>query len=275
VITEPPKLPASPDLRFTAQEWNTLMTSPYLGMAVEANSTPDFGFDGGRVLYHDTDSPVFADNDYSPDEPQYATAPIMDVVRQGRASVDAFHSFRVDAAHTFYWGTWNGSVNPVEIQINATDPTKKDLIYAPFHWATLLPTDPGVITARTGSVSYNTVIVAHGGGSGGGPLTPANVLFNANVNFDTGIVTGGNLNIYNGPENWNVGFNGKVSENVLDVQVDNTLSSVSVSVGTPMPVEGDIGMVFTGNSGKALGGGFSLQAIGNPGTHVEGILLVK
>ncbi|MBI5040572.1 MAG: FecR domain-containing protein [Gammaproteobacteria bacterium] len=275
VVTQPDDLPASSDLRFTALEWDKLKTSPYLGMAVEANNTPDYGFDGGRVLYHDTDSPVFADNGFGPHEPQYATAPIQDVLRRGGASVDAFQSFRVDAGHTVYWGTWNGNINPVEIQTDATDPTVKEHIYAPFHWATLLPTDPGAIAARTGTVMYNNVIVAHGGGSGGGPLTPGNVMFNANVNFDTGAITNGNLNIYNGPEIWNVGFGGKVGGNIVDVHVNSAISSVSVSTTNPQPVEGDIGMAFTGNNGQAIGGGFSLQAIGNPGTHVEGILLVK
>ena len=45
---------------------------------------PDFGFDGGRVLYHGSNSPVFTDNDYRPHEPQFATAPILDVVRRAR-----------------------------------------------------------------------------------------------------------------------------------------------------------------------------------------------
>lgn len=275
VVDKPADLPASSDLRFSATEWNTLMTTPYLGMAIEANKTPDFGFDGGRVLHHDTDSPVFVDKGYGPQEPQYATAPILDVVRRGGASVTAFHSYRVDTLHTVYWGSWDGNVNPVELQTDPTDPAIKDLAYAPFHWATLLPTDPGAIAARSGSVMYNTVIVAHGGGSGGGSLAPGNVMFNANVNFDTGAITNGNLHIYNGPEIWNVGFGGKVIGNIADVRVNNTVSSVSMSTSNPMPVEGDMGLAFTGNSGQAIGGGFSLQAIGNPGTHVEGILLVR
>ncbi|MBI5461682.1 MAG: FecR domain-containing protein [Gammaproteobacteria bacterium] len=275
VVDQPADLPVVSDLRFTATEWDVLKTTPYLGIAIEANKTPDFDFDGGRVLYHNTDSPVFVDNGYGPHEPQYATAPILDVMRRGGASVTAFHSYRVDTTHTVYWGSWDGNVNPVEIQTDPTDPAIKDLAHAPFHWATMLPTDPGIIAARTGSVAYNTVIVAHGGGSGGGSLTPANVMFNAQVNFDTGAVTNGNLNIYNGPEIWNVGFGGKVVGNIVDVQVDSAVSSVGVStVGNPRAVEGDMGLAFTGNNGQAIGGGFALQAIGSPSTHVEGILLV-
>jgi hypothetical protein len=275
LVNEPADLPASGDLRFTAAEWDALQKTPYLGIAVEAEDTSFFGFDGGRVLYHGTDSPVFTDNGYGPHEPEYETAPILDVVRRGGATVDAFHSHVVDAAHTFYWGTWNGSVNPVEIQIDASDPSVIEPMYSPYHWATLLPTDPAVMAARTGTVSYNNVVVAHGGGSGGGPLTPANIAFNADINFDSGAVSNASINIYNGPEAWDVNFNGQLRGNVLDLMIDNSTSTVTVSPNPASPVEGDIGMVFTGNSGQALGGGFMFQEAGNPARHVEGILLVK
>lgn len=271
-LVEPP---TSPDLRFTASEWSDLQTTPYLGIILEANDTPDFGFDGGRVLYHGTDSPVFADNGYGPHEAQYLTAPILDVERRGQASVDAFGSVTLDAAHTVYWGTWNGSVNPVEIQTDPYDPAVKDLVYRPFHWLTMLPTDPGVLAARTGTVSYNTVVLAHGGGSGGGPLNPTNVNFNATVNFDTGAVSGAALNIYNGPEIWSATFAAKVSGNVLDILQSSIGGTVTASPNPARPIEGDIGMAFTGNQGQALGGGFEFQEIGNPARHVEGILLVK
>jgi hypothetical protein len=276
VIDETGDLPASPDLRFTAAEWNALQTTPYLGIGVEAGGDAFLGFDGGRTLYHGTDSPVITDNEYGPHEPEYTTAPIVDVIRRGNAAVDAFSSQVVDSGHTVYWGTWNGKVEPFEIQTDASDPSVKESIYAPYHWMTMLPTDPAVIAARTGSVSYNTVVVAHGGGSGGGPLTPANVFFNADINFDTGAVTAGSLNIYNGPEAWNVYFSGMVRGSVLDVKVDPLASHVMASpMPAPQPVNGDIGMAFTGSSGQALGGGYMFQSTTNPATHVEGVLLVK
>lgn len=276
VVNQPSDLPVSQDLRFSDSEWKELQTTPYLGIWIEANTTPDSGFDGGRVLGHGSNSPVLTENGYGPHEPQYLTAPILDVVRRGGASVDAFGSYAVDsAAYTVYWGTWNGTINPYEIQIDPTNGAIKELSYAPLHWATMLPTDAGVIAARTGTVSYNTVVVAHGGGSGGGPLTTASMNFNANVNFDTGAVTSGMLNIYNGPETWNVNFSGQVRANVLDVLINNSTSSVTVTPSPSQPIEGDIGMAFTGANGQAVGGGFSLQAVGNPATHVEGILLVR
>ena len=275
VVNDTTSLPLSSDLRFTSAEWNSLQTTPYLGIIIEANSSPDFGFDGGRVLGHGTNSPVFTDNGYGPHEPQYATAPILDVERRGAASVDAFANYVVDAQHTVYWGTWNGSVNPVEIQTDATNPAIKELIYAPFHWATMLPTDTAVMAARTGSIVLNNVIVAHGGGSGGGPLTPGNLTFNANVNFDTGAITAGTLGITNGPEIWNVNFAGQVRGNIFDAIINNSTSSVMVTPNPTQSIEGDMGLVFTGSSGQAVGGGFNFQAIGNPATHVEGILLVQ
>ena len=165
-------------------------------------------------------------------------------------------------------------MNPVEIQTDPANGAIKELIYSPVHWATLLPTDAAAIAARTGTVSYNNVVVVHGGGSGGGPLTTANVNFNANVNFDTGAVTAGALNINNGPEVWNMDFTGQVRGNVLDIPKSALTGNVTVTPTPARPIEGDMGMVFTGNSGQALGGGFSLHEIGNPGRHVEGILVV-
>ena len=274
VINDPTDVPAAQDVRFTASEWKALQTTPYLGIWIEDNTTPDFGFDGGRVLHHGSATPLFTENGYGPHEPQYATAPILDVVRIGKARVAGFGSYNVDAEHTVYWGTWDGTVNPVEIQIDPTNGAIKDLSYRPYYWATMLPTDSAVIASRTGSVSYNTVVAAHGGGSAG-VLNAGNVHFNANVNFDTGAVTAGLLNIYNGPESWNVNFSGKVRSNVMDVKIDTATSSVAVSPGPAKPIEGDMGFAFTGRNGQALGGGFSLQAVGDPRIHAEGVLLVR
>lgn len=275
VVNESSDLPASTDLRFTAAEWGVLQDTPYLGIAVEAEDTSFFGIDGGRVLGHGTDSPVFTDNGYGPHEPEYESAPILDVVRRGGATVDAFASQVVDVGHTVYWGTWNGTVNPVEIQVDPDDPSVIEPMYSPYHWMTLLPTDPAVLAARTGTVNYSNVIVAHGGGSGGGPLTPANLSFNADINFDSGAVSNAYLGINNGPETWNVNFNGQVRGNVLDLLIDNSTSTVMVSPNPARSVEGDIGMAFTGSSGQAIGGGFMFQEAGNPTRHVEGILLVQ
>lgn len=275
VVNEPADVPSAQDLRFSTSEWNALQTTPYLGIWTEANTTQDFGFDGGRTLYHGSNSPVLTENGYGPHEPQYATAPILDVLRRGKASVDAFGSYSVDTSHTVYWGTWNGNVNPVEIQIDPTNGAIKEFIYAPLHWATMLPSDPAAIAARTGTLTYNNVVVAHGGGSGGGPLTTANVNFNANVNFDTGAVTAGALNINNGPEVWNMNFTGQVRGNVLDIPKSALIGNVTVTPNPARPIEGDLGMAFTGNNGQALGGGFSFQEIGNPGRHAEGILVVR
>lgn len=274
-INNPTNLPPASDLRFTAAEWSSLQTTPFIGLVVEVNNTTAFGFKGGRALNHGTNSPVITDNGYGPHEPQYATAPIQAVIRQGAAAADAFSSQSVDGAHTLYWGTWNGSVNPVEIQTDATNPDVKQLVNAPVHWATLLPTDKAVIAARSGSINMNSVLVAHGGGSGGGPLTPANVTFNANVNFDTGAITAGTLGINNGPEIWNVNFAGQVRGNIFDAQVNTVTSTVMVSPSPTQSVEGDLGMAFTGNAGQAIGGVFNFQAIGSPATHVEGVLLVQ
>ena len=274
VINDPTDVPAAQDVRFTAGEWKALQTTPYLGIWIEDNTGADFGFDGGRVLHHGSATPLFTENGYGPHEPQYATAPILDVVRIGKARVAAFGSYNVDTEHTVYWGTWDGTVNPVEIQIDPTNGAIKDLSYRPLYWATMLPTDPAAIAARTGSVSYNTVVAAHGGGSAG-VLNAGNVSFNANVNFDTGAVTAGMLNIYNGPENWNVNFSGQVRSNVMDVKINTATSGVAVSPGPAKPIEGDMGFAFTGRNGQVLGGGFSLQAVGDPRIHAEGVLLVR
>lgn len=273
----PADVPASADLRFTSAEWDALQTTPHLGIGVEAGGDAFLGFDGGRVLYHGTNSPVITDNEYGPHEPEYATAPIVDVIRRGNAAVDAFSlpPYTVDAGYAVYWGTWNGNIDPFEIQTDASDPTVKELIYAPYHWLTLLPTDQTVIAARTGSVSFSNVVVAHGGGSGGGPLSPANVFFTAGVNFDSGAITSGAINIYNGPEAWNVYFSGMVRGSVLDVQVDPVASTVMASPNPVQAVDGDIGLVFTGSNGQAIAGGYMFQAISDPATHVEGVLVVE
>ncbi|RRQ22675.1 FecR family protein [Thiohalobacter thiocyanaticus] len=261
----------SQDARLSDAEWDKLINGNHLGIILEAN-TAQQGIRGGRAIVDPAGSPVITDNGYAPFDSEYADAPILEVFRQGSATLDALGSHTVDSNHTVYWGVWNGNPDPVIIQTDATDPSVTRTSNRPFFWATLLPTDPGVLDARTGIVTYNNLIAVQGGGSGG-QITAADVTFTLDVNFDTGALTNGSLQIGNGSEFWQIDLSGQLRGSIADLTVEQT-SSVYVSPSTH-GVIGDIATGFTGNNGEVLGGGFLFEAEGDPGIHAEGILLVE
>ncbi|BAZ94850.1 uncharacterized protein FOKN1_2478 [Thiohalobacter thiocyanaticus] len=260
----------SQDARLSDTEWQQLYSGSHLGLILEANSATQ-GMRGGRAIADPAGSPVFTENGYAPFEPEYADAPIKEVFRRGGAALDALGSHTVDSNHTVYWGVWNGNPDPVIIQTDATDPDVIRTSNKPFFWATLQPTDPAVLDARSGVVSYNNVIAVQGGGSGG-QITAADVTFTLDVNFDTGAVSNGNLQIGNGAEYWNIDLAGQIKGSFADLEIEPT-SSVTVSPSN-YGVLGEVVTGFTGNNGEVLGGGFLLEAQGDPGIHAEGILLV-
>ncbi|MAT64151.1 MAG: hypothetical protein CMN57_00705 [Gammaproteobacteria bacterium] len=261
----------SRDARLSDTEWQQLYNGNHLGIILEANSASQ-GMRGGRAIADPAGSPVFAENGYAPFDPEYADAPILEVFRRGNAALDALGSHTVDSNHTVYWGVWNGNPDPVVIQTDATDPDVIRTSNKPFFWATLQPTDPAVLDARSGVVSYNNVIAVQGGGSGG-QITAADVTFSLDVNFDTGAVSNGNLQIGNGAEYWNIDLTGQIKGSFADLEIEPT-SSVTVSPSN-YGVLGEVVTGFTGNNGEVLGGGFLLEAQGDPGIHAEGILLVE
>lgn len=260
----------SRDARLSDTEWQQLYNGNRLGLILEANSASQ-GMRGGRAIADPAGSPVFTENGYAPFESGYADAPILEVFRRGNAALDALGSHTVDSNHTVYWGVWNGNPDPVIIQTDATDPGVTRTSNKPFFWATLQPTDPGVLDARTGIVTYNNLIAVQGGGSGG-QITAADVSFSLDVNFDTGAVSNGNLQIGNGAEFWNIDLTGQIKGSFADLVIEPT-SSVTVSPSN-YGVLGEVVTGFTGNNGEVLGGGFLLEAQGDPGIHAEGILLV-
>ncbi|HYE36391.1 FecR domain-containing protein [Methylocaldum sp.] len=230
------------------------------------------GFDmfrGGYATPGADGNPIFADNSFAPGEPGFVTEPIVEVIRRGGAAIVGLNS---SDKYPVQWGVWDGNVNPIEIQFDLNDPAKIAQEYRPAFWITALPTPIEAIRNLTGTVTYNQVLMAQGGGSGG-MVNPANFLFSMDVNFGSGEVTNGRMQIYNA-DAWDVRFAGKIIGPVIDIDKSPATASVSTVNGVP-GVNADIGTILVGDRAQAAGGLFDLEQSGNPARHVEGVFLVQ
>ena len=226
-------------------------------------------FRGGYATKDANGNPVFADNSFIPGEPGFATGSIIEVIRRGGAAIDGWSA---TSQYTFEWGVWNGNVNPIEIQYDPNDPSKIAQQYRPAFWITAIPTPMETIRNLTGTVTYNQVLMAQGGGSGG-MVNPANFMLSMDVNFGSGEVTNGRMQIHNA-DSWDVRFNGKIVGPGIDIVSSPATESASTVNGIP-GVKSDIGAAFVGDRAQAAGGLFDLEQSGNPARHVEGIFLVR
>jgi len=230
------------------------------------------GFDmfrGGYATSGSDGNPIFADNTFAPGEPGFVTEPIVEVFRRGGAAIVGVNS---SDKYPVQWGVWDGNVNPIEIQVDLNDPAKIAQEYRPAFWVTAIPTPIEAIRNLTGTVTYNQVLMAQGGGSGG-MVNQANFLFSMDVNFGSGEITNGRMQIHNA-DAWDVRFAGKIIGHDIDVVNSPATASISTVNGVP-GVNVDIGTVFVGDRAQAAVGVFDLEQSGNPARHVEGVFLVQ
>ena len=133
--------------------------------------------------------------------------------------------------------------------------------------------NPTPVAKLTGSHSYATGIMSSfiGSGSAG---DVSSLIADMDVNFDTGIINNGNLDLLAGDQTWTVNFEGQVQAGIVDLNVINgqLLDSTGLISNA---INGDLGGVFTGNKGEAFVGGFDLLDTINPINSVDGIFTIE
>jgi len=160
----------------------------------------------------------------------------------------------VDATHEVHWGVWNGTADPVLDLIDPADPVRVLPIPERVLWATVLPTRPDVLAARTDKVTLNTVM---------GAVT-------MDVDFAAARIFNGNLGLEAASDYWWLEFEGDIRGSFADLRL---LPGSRVNGNNA--VDGVMGGVFTGRNGEALLQVFDLKDASDPGRWAQGMLLVK
>ena len=124
-----------------------------------------------------------------------------------------------------------------------------------------------------GSHSYATGIASSFIGSGNaGEIS--SLTAGMDVNFDTGAISNGSLQVQVADQAWSVDFSGAVMNGAVDLNalggqlIDNT-GIISNSI------EANLGGVFTGNSAEAFVGGFDLLDSVNTLNSVNGLYSIE
>lgn len=281
---------SSGDTRLTDAEWVSVTTSGYVGMAITAGPGSK-GIRGGRSTAP-TLGPVITDvgnetNVFANPE----TTPIAEVWRQGTAPAGP----TVAPANPYgvQWGVWNGSASdPVVVQLDPNDPSRKMLIDKPVFWATAIPALESDIASRSGVIHYDNLLGITGGGSGG-MVTASNVLNqHMDIDFSSGAISGVlDLSFQTGPsqyQTWFLDYNGQLRGNFVDIKLNGAdVSDLDPSLIGSVPktdysmyttywhdAVGSIGGALVGPKGKGYAGGFDVESMQNPNIHTEGLILL-
>ncbi|MFB3104713.1 MAG: hypothetical protein ACE1ZA_07255, partial [Pseudomonadales bacterium] len=157
------------------------------------------------------------------------------------------------------WGTWGGGPVEFETLAGGVQPISR-----PVFWLTMAPTTSLPLSNFYNLSSSAGQITTLGSGSGPGPVQVTS--FTANVNFATGALTLGNMNVTDGGVNWVTNFTGSVNGPSFSA----TLGATSF-VGAGLAAEGTIVGGVTGPGASTIGGVFDFQQTSDPtNVHVEG-----
>jgi hypothetical protein len=171
--------------------------------------------------------------------------------------------------HDIQWGKWNQPLdsNWLVVQEISDQLTRID---TGEYFAEFVTTDSGKLN---GSHSYRTGIASSfiGHGQNGAISSLAAAL---EVNFDTGQISNGLLEIQADEQIWSVSFAGLVNQGL--VQLDATGASLSNADGLlSEQIDSQLGGAFTGTNGEAFIGGFDLIDQLNPANQVNGLFTIE
>ena len=167
------------------------------------------------------------------------------------------------------WGRWNSTVDENWVVVTQVDENLV-VLSAGDYFAAVNPTD---IAQLTGSHQYATGIASSFIGSGSaGDIS--DLVASMNVDFSTGSITNGNLQLSVADQIWSIDFDGDVRNGAVSlIGGDGSLLDSSGLVSNA--INANLGGVFAGPSGEVFVGGFGLLDEMNPFNSVEGIFTLE
>jgi hypothetical protein len=167
------------------------------------------------------------------------------------------------------WGSWAA---PVEDNWLVVQEAENGLIRIDTgdYFAEVNPTN---IANMQGAYEYRTGIASSfiGSGSAGDISSLAASMA---VDFDTGIISAGELNVQVAEQVWAISFDGLISGGAIELQaIDGSLHDASGLLSNQ--IEAQLGGVFTGDNAEAFVGGFDLYDQLNQFNEVNGLFTIE
>ncbi len=167
------------------------------------------------------------------------------------------------------WGKWDRSIDAnwgIVTRVNDA----LTIVSTSKYFAEVNPTP---VANLKGIASYGSGLVSSFIGSGSaGEIN--SLLATMDVNFDTGSITNGSLQVNVADQAWAIDFVGSVNGGVVGLgataaQLWDSTGLISTSINA------NLGGLFTGNAAETFVGGFDLQDLINPLNSVEGIYTIN
>ena len=180
-------------------------------------------------------------------------------------------TFPESSAETFdiAWGSWDSPADQNWVVVRQVDDKLVRITTSEF-FAELSPTP---VANMTGSHSYRTGIASSFIGSGSSGDIHSLVAEMA-VNFDTGAINNGSLQVLSGDHSWSVNFDGLAQNGLVELNaLEGQLMDASGIISNNLEV--DLGGAFTGQNAEAFVGGFQMLDMINELNHVEGIFTIE
>ena len=129
--------------------------------------------------------------------------------------------------------------------------------------------NPAPLAKLTGSHSYTTTVISSFIGSGSaGDIS--SLLAGMQVDFESGIISQGSLDILVNDQSWAIEFDGSVRHGIVDLNaVNGQLFDNSGLISNS--IDANLGGVFIGDTGSAFFGGFDLIDEMNSFNTVNGL----
>ncbi|MCH7817133.1 MAG: hypothetical protein IIC60_11245, partial [Proteobacteria bacterium] len=167
------------------------------------------------------------------------------------------------------WGRWNNNVDENWLIVAYID-DQLVRITTSNYLADVVPTN---IANLSGSHSYATGIASTFIGSGSaGAIT--SLVAALDVNFDTGMINNGSLQVQVADQVWSINFDGSIRGGIVDLNAING-QLIDGSGILSNAIDANLGGVFTGGSAEAFVGGFDLLDTINSLNSVEGLFTIE
>jgi hypothetical protein len=174
------------------------------------------------------------------------------VLRQGSAPASGVATTTI-VGFPVSFGAWNASVtNPAIIQPDSANAGLTNPVTTDVFWVTMLP--PTTLPSGRVYLSFApTNLTGVGSGSGGGPVNF--VSFQADLDFAGGTLSNGNLQLFDGGNNWSADFAGQVAGPTWTANVTGGVVSNGTTC-TPCTPQGSLTGGVTGPNAEGIGGVF-------------------
>lgn len=177
------------------------------------------------------------------------------------SATNAITNFQSIGGYTVSWGRW------ADYTLNLGSVNDSNGLL----WSTYQPSQIGVVSGRSGQVTYDSMM---------GSLSQStlgqvnNLAVQMDVDFTNGVVSNGAISAQVPNHTWVGTFNGQVSGGELNLGF-NGGALVDSQTGAFTNASGDIAGDFVGNNAQAIVGGFNMTDDTNNANQIEGVFLVE